>query len=215
MSLVKLKNLCEGALDHLNALPDVREEKLNCNFPTEWNPEKQLNFELDSLATELQLTPCSQTATILSDIMTNSEWLLSLGAARYSNAFYLKYPVLVWILMVNYPKAATLYSYDNFIYYVAAELDHDYWTLRPSTSAPKKGERQARRYAIVPPVCRAYVKYVSWKKIKYLPGEMEDTLHRQICEKLFASLCDEQQWQKEEAELETLQVADFLFPILY
>lgn len=192
MSLSELQKLCEAAAPHLHLLPDIREEKLHSQFRTVWEPAKQLQFELDSLVAELQQAPCCATAVILVDIMADRNHLEHLDAKLFSKkleqllyTFYFSYPVITWILLASFPKAACLFSYSDFIYYVVGELVRCHWKFSPHP-------RLTGSHKIPLPLSRACAKYMLWQQVLYLPGEKIDPLHKEICEKLFGSFQPEQ-----------------------
>lgn len=192
MSFSDLERLCEAASNHLESLPDVRENRLLSHVHEEWNPLAQVQSELASLKAELSsLIPelrlasrCCETALILSDIMTGSDYLYRTGAPIFSakqrdllSAFYLEYPAITWILLANYPTAVLLYSYSNFIFYVMSELDDEYWKPHPDLLEDS---------GIAYPMSRSCAKYLLWKRIFYFPTETIDPLHDTICKKLFS-----------------------------
>lgn len=175
MSLQRLLNLCEEAQPHLSELPDVREHLLFCSMKTEWDAEAQLQFELDSITAEMHLTPCSDSALVLSSMLSFGNYLSLCKRTRrleLLDTFYFKYPVLVWVL-ISRDGVASYYRHSNFIFYVAMRLLCDsYWALEPHITSWCD-------------LSRACNKYLVWRESVYLPGEQVDTLDQAVGEKLF------------------------------
>lgn len=191
MSLLDFKKLCDAARSHLASLPDIREHMLDCAFVTEWDPVIELEHEMDAITAEMSYQACTDTAIILLYILADKDHLTEIGATLYSrklqemiDAFMLKYPLLLWILISGEStseRAAPLCSHSAFVYLVAAELP---------TESPWRPEALhflmlTGKCYLMPPISKACACYLLWGKIKYLPGETIDPLHVRIRESLF------------------------------
>lgn len=189
MSMHKLLELCEAAAPYLSELPDIREHLLLTTFKKEWNPEEELQFELDSIAAELRLTRCGESTLVLYDLLEGTSYLENYQASKRTevlDTFLFKYPLLVWILVTAHGKTADVYKHNNFIFYVAARLSaNSHWRLKirgVSAGAPRIRSCN---------MSRACAKYVLWGHIVYLPGEKVDPVDQAVGMRLFGSFAKE------------------------
>lgn len=200
MSLDILRHLCENAVPHLPGLPDIREHMLNCSFKTEWNPEEELQHELDAVVTEMRASLHSDAALVLYCLLKNDNLLKKIRTRLFdskqrqlANMFFFKYPLLVWVLLSQAyhrdlsfaggrrERTAAFWAHSDFIYYVASELPYDsFW----KPTAFSFTSNSSHLY-ITPCISKACARYLMWDKAVYVYGETPDQLHIQVSEALF------------------------------